>query len=994
MTLALSDDTGASASDRITYDPALAGTGPANATISLSEGGNSLGSTTTDATGHWVFTPSGLQQGSQVIVATGTDAAGNTGSATLAITLETSPAFILTEALSHDTGSSAVDGVTSDPTLSGIGSADALITIAENGQTLGTARADDSGAWRFTPHGLADGPHTLTASETDVSGLVETRSASFVLDTAAPLVALRLLDDTGASASDGITSDPALTGTANPGSTVLLTSDGRSLGSTTAGSSGAWTFVPTGLADGFHQIVATESNAAGNVGSASASLILDAAPPAVPFDLVLTPAEQAGGSATTSTTPTLTGMAEVGDTITLTDDVDGRTVALGSTTADTNGRWSFTPATALDAGSHGLSVTATDAAGNASAAAAFALTIDTVDPAAPTALALAPSSDSGTIGDDVTSAVMPTIIGTGPAGDTITLHDAGRSIGTTIVAADGAWSITSATALANGIHALTATSTNGAGNSSAASAVLELGVDDTAPAAPTLGEVASSTNPARPELTGSAEAGSTVSILDGATLLGTTVATAAGTYDFALASDLAVGSHSLTATATDAAGNVSAASPALSVQINDDNSYAVASGSTGTGNTVTRNYDSAGQYTSVDTTDTAGLLLQSVSTTATLRNIYDIAGTLIGTVSEAGSPTGAAQPDFTTERQVMSATTTTDQSGSYVHLLSENHTLTLQGDDVVVIDGGDDTISAGAGSISVSGGSGSLLFRAGSGTSTVSGGSGTLTVVGGSGGGLYKGGSTAGNVLTAGSGNTTLLGGSAGDRLDGGAGHTTIVGSSGGSDTIVGGSGVNQITATNNERVFGGAGQSTVFAHAGGDNLVVGSGGNDQMDSAGDGNVLFGGAGADTMFGGTGTSTLVGGSGTALMVADSGNTLFVGGAGQSTVWGGTGTDAIWTGPGEMQAVESRNGNDTAVLGSGTSTIHGGLGQDVYDIINGSGGGNTTIIGFKVGTDVINPIGYGAPLSQHVAGLSTVLTLSDNTTITLADITDFTMKPTT
>ncbi len=988
VTVALSDDTGASSSDRITYDPTLAGTGPANATIVLSEGETRLGSTTTDGTGHWVFTPSGLQDGDHVILATGTDAAGNAGSATLAITLETSPDFTLTEALSHDTGSSATDGVTSDPTLSGTGLADAVVTITENGQDLGTTQTDGNGAWSFASTGLADGLHTLTATETDISGLVEARSASFVLDTKAPAVTLHLQDDTGTSASDGITSNATLTGTADPNATVLLTSDGTSLGSATAGSSGVWAFMPTGLADGLHRIVASDTDAAGNTDSGSASFTLDTTPPVAPSDLVLTPADDSGGDSTTATTPTLTGLSQAGTTITLVDDVGGRTVMLGTTTSDASGNWSFTPTTPLETSLHSLAVTATDAAGNVSVTAAFLLTIDSTYPAVPTALALDPSSDSGAIGDDVTKAVMPTIDGSGPVGDTISLYDGGQSIGTTTVTADGTWSIAAERALADGVHVLTATSTNGAGNSSTASTALDLTVDDTAPAAPTLEEIASQTDPARPEVTGSAEAGSTVSILDGTTLLGTTTATASGSYDYAVASDLAVGSHSLSATATDNAGNISAESRALSLTINNDNSYAVASGSTGTGDTTTRVYDSAGQYTSVDTTDSTGLLLQSVSTTATLRNIYDSAGTLIGTVGEAGSATGAAQPNFTTQRQVLSATTTTDQSGSYVHLLAESHILTLQGNDVVAIDGGEDTISAGSGSVSISGGSGSLLFKAGSGTNTVSGGSGTLTVVGGSGGGLYTGGSAAGNVLSAGGGNTTLLGGSSRDHLNGGTGSSTIVGSSSGSDTIVGGSGTNQITATNNETVFGGTGQSTVFAHSGGNNLIVGTGGNDQMDAEGSSNVMFGGSGADTMFGGDGTATMVGGSGTALMVADSGNTEFVGGPGQSTVWGGTGTDLIWTGTGEMHAVESKNGNDTAILGSGTSTIYGGLGQDVYDIISGEGGGNHTIIGFKVGTDTINPIGYSSSLAQQTVGNSTILTLSDNTIITLSNVTHF------
>ena len=63
------------------------------------------------------------------------------------------------------------------------------------------------------------------------------------------------------------------------------------------------------------------------------------------------------------------------------------------------------------------------------------------------------------------------------------------------------------------------------------------------------------------DLTGTAEAGSTVQVYDGATLLGTATANGSGAWSFTTAT-LADGAHSFTATATDAAGNVSAASSA------------------------------------------------------------------------------------------------------------------------------------------------------------------------------------------------------------------------------------------------------------------------------------------------------------------------------------------------------------------------------------------------------------------------------------------------
>ncbi|WP_328515021.1 Ig-like domain-containing protein [Ralstonia pseudosolanacearum] len=76
----------------------------------------------------------------------------------------------------------------------------------------------------------------------------------------------------------------------------------------------------------------------------------------------------------------LTGTAEANSTISI---FDGTTL-LGTTTADALGSWTFTPTTALIDGSHSLTATATDAAGNVStASSAFTLTVDTAAPATP-----------------------------------------------------------------------------------------------------------------------------------------------------------------------------------------------------------------------------------------------------------------------------------------------------------------------------------------------------------------------------------------------------------------------------------------------------------------------------------------------------------------------------------------------------------------------------------------------------------------------------------
>ncbi len=128
--------------------------------------------------------------------------------------------------------------------------------------------------------------------------------------------------------------------------------------------------------------------------------------------------------------------------------------------------------------------------------------------------------------------------------------------------------------LSDGVHNLTVTSTDAAGNVSSASTVFSVTVDTVAPTAPTItafspdsgtvGDGITSANVVT--VTGAAEAGSTVKVYDGTTLLGSTTASSTGAWSFTTAA-LANGTHALTATAMDLAGNVSGASSALNVTV-------------------------------------------------------------------------------------------------------------------------------------------------------------------------------------------------------------------------------------------------------------------------------------------------------------------------------------------------------------------------------------------------------------------------------------------
>ena len=95
------------------------------------------------------------------------------------------------------------------------------------------------------------------------------------------------------------------------------------------------------------------------------------------------------------------------------------------------------------------------------------VTIDTVAPAAPTIASF--STDSGTVGDDITNDNTLTLTGTAEANSTVKVFDGATLLGSAVANGSGAWSYTTA-ALANGAHSLTATATDAAANTGVASA--------------------------------------------------------------------------------------------------------------------------------------------------------------------------------------------------------------------------------------------------------------------------------------------------------------------------------------------------------------------------------------------------------------------------------------------------------------------------------------------------------------------------------------------
>ncbi|PZX33956.1 hypothetical protein C7416_101238, partial [Cupriavidus phytorum] len=464
---------------------------------------------------------------------------------------------------------------TNGATLSGTAPAGSTVGIDFNGdgKADATVTADAAGNWTYTPaQPLADGT-VVSVTATDGSGNTSP-PATVTVDgaaPAAPAISAASNDAGTAIVAGGSTSDttPTLSGSAEAGSTVSIYSGTTLLGTAIADANGRWSFTPpSGLADGNHALTVTATDAVGNTGPASAPFLLtvDTAAPAAP---TITPSD---GSV-------IAGTAEPGSTIHI--DLNGDGAPDATVTANDSGDWTYTPSPALADGAV-VSVTATDAAGNTSPPATA--TIDTSAPAAPVIGSVTDDAtpSTGPLADgDSTNDATPTLSGTAEAGSTISIYNGTTLIGTTTAdATTGAWTFTPTSPLPDGAVSLTVTATDAAGNTSAPSTAFTLTLDATPPAIPAITGATDdnpvstplasgdSTNDSTPTLAGTADAGSTISIYNGATLIGTTVADATtGAWSFTPTTPLTDGPYALTATATDAAGNTSAPTAAFNLTV-------------------------------------------------------------------------------------------------------------------------------------------------------------------------------------------------------------------------------------------------------------------------------------------------------------------------------------------------------------------------------------------------------------------------------------------
>ena len=399
---------------------------------------------------------------------------------------------------------------------------------------------------------LSEGPHT--ASATQSAGGVESDASApvaFGIDTTPPAA-----PSIGSPSSGTATSAPsvAVSGAAvDPeAASVEVLVDGAVV-ATAPVVSGGFDAILT-LAEGAFTITARALDAAGNASASSTpvSLVVDRTAPATPAWSAPSPTALALVPVSGTTEPN--AAAEI---------LDGG-VRIATTTAD--GAGAFSAEVALSEGTHALSVRVIDAAGNATVGEPADVVVDRTDPPVPVVGAPADGAILGV--EDLVAGQVP-FSGTAEPGALVEIEIDGVSAGTAVADAEGAWAI--AAVVPAGDHVLRVRATDAAGNASDLGVASGFTLDAVLPGAPVLASPlpggALSTSEASLPVSGAAEPGATVRFLLDGVVVATAVADGAGAFSADVPLPVADGSTVLTVVAVDAAGNASAASAGVTVEV-------------------------------------------------------------------------------------------------------------------------------------------------------------------------------------------------------------------------------------------------------------------------------------------------------------------------------------------------------------------------------------------------------------------------------------------
>ena len=668
--------------------PIFSGTATANSTVTLydTDGTTLLGTTTSDGSGNWSITSSTLSSGTHTITAKVTDTAGNESIASAGLTITVDTAAPSAIALSSNTLSNTASANTAVGTLSStdatVGDTFTYALVAGTGSTDNASFAiSGSSLQANNPSALSAGNYSVRVSTTDVAGnsfeqtfsitvtsnqapAVTTPTAIALTDTSSTDTFSNQTGTLSATDADGIASY-GIQGGATGGSTVVgaATYDVSKLGTYgtlyVKSSDGLYVYVPNASAingrlanaSETFTVTATDSNASAATGTATLTVnITGVNDTPTDIGLTATSVSQSGGANATVGTLSTTD-ADSGDTHTYTlvsgaGDTNNGLFNISGTSLRATNAASMTP------GTYTVRVQTTDAANTTYAE---AMTITVVDDVAPTVASVAvPSNAWYVAGQNLDFTVnfteSVTVVTTGGT-PRIALTVGTTTVYATYLSGSGTSALVfrytvqandlDTNGIAVGTLALNGgTLVDAAGNNAvltlnsvgSTSSVLVDAVTPSVPSTPDLDLASDSgtsntdniTSDTTPTFTGTAEAGSTVTLYDtDGTVLGTTTATG-GNWSIT-SSTLASGSHTITAKVTDAAGNVSSASAGLAITIDATAPSAVALSTISLADTLAT---SGSTLATLSATDTSGVTYSLVAGSGDTNNgRFTITGT-------------------------------------------------------------------------------------------------------------------------------------------------------------------------------------------------------------------------------------------------------------------------------------------------------------------------------------------------------------------------------
>ncbi|EKM8118542.1 Ig-like domain-containing protein [Enterobacter hormaechei] len=377
------DKQGVLSAKEVTDDntPTFSGTGQPGATIQVKDSsGSTIASTMVAKDGTWTVTLPTQAEGEHTWSVVQIDGSKTTSAGSITVTVSTADTSVTLATTAGDNvinASEQAAGFTLSGTSKNLARGTAL-TVTLNGKTY-SAEVGANGAWSVKvpaadAQALGDGTWTVNVSGKDAAGNTVTGSQTIGVDTAAPAISVDTIAQDNIINAAEHNQPLTLTGKtdAEAGQIVTVTLNGKNH-TATVGSDGTWSVTLSAsevqaMANGEHTLTANVSDKAGNGASTTADFTVDTAAPVVTIntvagDDILNTSEQGQAQI-------ISGQANgaaAGDVVTVT--VGGKTFT-GVVQAD--GSWSVgVPASvigALGEGSHSISVSVTDAAGNTGSA--------------------------------------------------------------------------------------------------------------------------------------------------------------------------------------------------------------------------------------------------------------------------------------------------------------------------------------------------------------------------------------------------------------------------------------------------------------------------------------------------------------------------------------------------------------------------------------------------------------------------------------------------